>query len=462
MTLAGLTKTGEGCSMPPARPRYTPSLYKAASHTFGMVGRVLAAVSATMTYVCPQSQIMPNFSSSMTNQNGLFVAVPPTLTATYTNNSKHIPGLPAPLTCSGVSFVKDPPLVAQFDPNDPCHIMSVPIKGPPGLTKVPERVLTTDLLLPMTSAVHGTIQKGILKESPIRFPKPLRPGRYRAAVGRQEPVRPLDPSKRTFMIESIDDSGAGKSITSFEDLLKQGVPRALLDRCVREPENVLTFDCSGGELKANLVIGAQSHSYGKKECFVLKKGCPNADSMGETIHRLRRAHIWLPDQLPWYCTDVSKLRIECPLKYRLYADRVENFVPVRKEETTFSPIDEGGGIKSVPNPRIPGNTAMVREDSEFRCIPCLVGREKTSVDDPLSVTDVLVEGSPDEIVADPTVEIRTRSARQLILDAQSADHLVSHYPHNPMCEICCQAHLKHQRYSRQAGVRSDDGLPAIL
>ena len=61
---------------------------------------------------------------------------------------------------------------------------------------------------------------------------------------------------------------------------------------------------------------------------------------------------------------------------------------------------------------------------------------------------------------DRTLRMRTKSRAFLIAEAQSPRHRASHYPHNPFCEICCQAHMRQQTFKR-SGERRDDGLPAV-
>ena len=82
------------------------------------------------------------------------------------------------------------------------------------------------------------------------------------------------------------------------------------------------------------------------------------------------------------------------------------------------------------------------------------------VDEELTLSDVPAEGSPEEILSDPSIGIRSMSRRALVLEAESPKHLVNHHPHNPFCEICKNAHLKHMRMAH-TGERSDDGLPPI-
>ena len=73
---------------------------------------------------------------------------------------------------------------------------------------------------------------------------------------------------------------------------------------------------------------------GQTETYVLPKA-PLAMSMGQIVEA-GRPMIWLTGQLPFHVSDMSKLQVICPLKYRMYADRIEENVPMFKETVQFS------------------------------------------------------------------------------------------------------------------------------
>ena len=64
---------------------------------------------------------------------------------------------------------------------------------------------------------------------------------------------------------------------------------------------------------------------------------PIAISMGLKVTEQEFPSIWKAPDKPYHCTDASKLKITCPYKYRWYADRVENNVPIFKEKVTLGP-----------------------------------------------------------------------------------------------------------------------------
>ena len=76
---------------------------------------------------------------------------------------------------------------------------------------------------------------------------------------------------------------------------------------------------------------------------------PTAWCLGEVVETYRRPFLWLLDLLPFLVTDATKLRVTCPPKYRIYADRVEHNVPYFKEELTIIRPDFDGKHE-LPNP----------------------------------------------------------------------------------------------------------------
>ena len=66
---------------------------------------------------------------------------------------------------------------------------------------------------------------------------------------------------------------------------------------------------------------------------------PSAVALGQTVEELDRPFIWQPGQKPYHVMDASRLKVSGPLRYRLYADRVENNVPISKEKFTMHPFN---------------------------------------------------------------------------------------------------------------------------
>ena len=71
-------------------------------------------------------------------------------------------------------------------------------------------------------------------------------------------------------------------------------------------------------------------------------------------------HIWITNELPYHVTDRSKLQVICPLKYRIYADRVDDHVPIFKENVRFS-----AGTRAAASPNFLTLPAMRRSETEL-------------------------------------------------------------------------------------------------
>ena len=78
-----------------------------------------------------------------------------------------------------------------------------------------------------------------------------------------------------------------------------------------------------------------------------------------------KPYIHVNGSLPWYCTDASKLRVICPLKYRQYADRIEENVPIFRETVRLGDHVAGDGghrVKGIPGVSLAVEDAPGAED----------------------------------------------------------------------------------------------------
>ena len=74
------------------------------------------------------------------------------------------------------------------------------------------------------------------------------------------------------------------------------------------------------------------------------------------------------------------------------------------------------------------------------------------------VPDVpLEEGASEDLHTDHSIRVRKMSKASLIAEAGTMKHKMSHFPHNPFCEVCVRAHLRQRRYARRSEP-SDSGL----
>ena len=162
----------------------------------------------------------------------------------------------------------------------------------------------------------------------------------------------------SFWLEFLNDSGAGRTIWSIPELVKQGVPKSILHFLCSKSSEQIDFYCGGGKIDASISIMMCSPTVGLTEAYRLPKG-PFAVSMGRTVKDNSMPFIWVPNDLPYHVTDMSKLQVWCPMRYRDYAHRVEQNVPIWNQRmrrmyasastTWFQPMRHVCGI-SLPEP----------------------------------------------------------------------------------------------------------------
>ena len=61
-----------------------------------------------------------------------------------------------------------------------------------------------------------------------------------------------------------------------------------------------------------------------------------ASSMGCTVENVDQPCDWQKGIKPFYVSDKTKMRFYCQERYRIYADRVEGYLPTLREKAQFS------------------------------------------------------------------------------------------------------------------------------
>jgi len=224
----------------------------------------------------------------------------------------------------------------------------------------------------------------------------------------------------------------------------------------------MIFECGGGDVPSDKSLSMSSHVLGQTETFILPKA-PLAMCMGKIVEG-GKPYIWIPGSLPFHVTDLSKLKIICPLKFRLYANRVEENVPIFREKVKFGKVVPANTATTFINAKaLPASSDATGhgpsdavEDAEYLLPPV----DNEDLDVPITIPDVVTCDTPEDILADKSIRVRSMSRRELIVEAASIQHKRDHYPHNPYCEICVCAHMRQHSYNRKKD-KSDDELPAI-
>eukprot|EP00973_Karenia_brevis_P009846 1331614-Karenia_brevis.AAC.1 len=91
----------------------------------------------------------------------------------------------------------------------------------------------------------------------------------------------------------------------------------------------MIFETGGGEVTADKSVRMEAPILGERQAYQMEdspfcvlSGMVVADGM---------PRIWIPGLKPFYVTDRTKLKVFCPEKYRRYANRVEDNIPIFTE-----------------------------------------------------------------------------------------------------------------------------------
>ena len=304
----------------------------------------------------------------------------------------------------------------------------------------------------------------------------------------------IAPVEMSFLL----DSGAGRNLMSKRDM-----PEGWNDRVVEPTEN-LVFRTGGGERKASESISLQGNISGKNDFFVLKE-CPPVLSLGIQIEQHRRGFVWLPDQMPYLikADRIQDMTHFVPESAKIYASEVRENVPVIVEQVEALPAPPEDARPEVDSDASP-SIAPEGSDAEldFMMGKDVEGGESSGSRGP----DVPVPDSP-KPVAHPDDIPRAKGKRlklkedwslphfgdeldlclgpgrepgdaplddeddedfpwepslreKLQQEARTPEHLLTHYPKNRYCEICCRSKMT-MRYHRRKAVEEKEETPPL-
>jgi hypothetical protein len=236
-----------------------------------------------------------------------------------------------------------------------------------------------------------------------------------------------DPS--AIKVEWIDDSGAGRHLGSVKHYVNHfGIDKDTIKSAAYPPSQKVWFYTGGGDgKKASLALATKSDLWGECEQHLLDD-CPEARSSYFLVDTLQRPRIHWPGSLPFYIKDASKAKLVCPEWNKIYADRVDENVPIFSDTITL-----GDSVNALP---------AAPADEEGAAAP-----------DAEPEVAVPADGQGSEVAAEPppqpVAERESRSER-LRREATSAKHLMTHYPKNPYCQWCQRGRMCSARSRRKA------------
>ena len=101
----------------------------------------------------------------------------------------------------------------------------------------------------------------------------------------------------------------------------------------------MIFDFGGGEVDAVESLQIVSHLLGRQEAYNLT-GAPICIPQGKIVLENEIPYVWIPGMKPFHVTNKSKLKVQCPEKFRIYAKRVEDNIPTFQSNMLISRTGE--------------------------------------------------------------------------------------------------------------------------
>ena len=207
----------------------------------------------------------------------------------------------------------------------PIFCVNAPGASAPAILQTSQGTNLTDFTLTDKGTVSGTTMA-----------LPSMPRSSRWAQRTSSSTRP-----KSYTIEYINDSGAGRTLCSRRALESQGVPPKVISAAIGAASAPVKFDTAGGIKSVDKSVALTSSGLGVAEAYMLQDS-PIAVSMGETVIKRGMPFIWIPPDLSYHVTDPSKVTVKCDSKYRRYAHRIEENVPIWREDIIVSSHRQGG------------------------------------------------------------------------------------------------------------------------
>ena len=96
------------------------------------------------------------------------------------------------------------------------------------------------------------------------------------------------------MLRYLSDTGAGRSICSEQALVKQGVPRDLIQAWTGKASIPMRFETGGGVQNVYKSINMISDLVGDSEEYMMPKESPFAVCADTLVNQRRQPFVWLP------------------------------------------------------------------------------------------------------------------------------------------------------------------------
>lgn len=273
----------------------------------------------------------------------------------------------------------------------------------------------------------------------------------------------VPPAADRFELEWALDSGAGEHLASEGALAKQGVPKSIIAEYATISASPMIFDTGGGHKDSSKTVGVTSDEYGDGLVYMLKS-CPFVKSLGRLVEA-GFSFVWGPNHQPSLIPSGQPFEASFNAECCTVADHVEHCVPIFKESVTFTYGMPAEGLPA-PSADSGGSGVVDVEEGEVakesdEPLPEVIAEDKGGEPeraDPGSSRDRAGDGEDrDDFPERPHVEL-PKVSRSAVSPKIPVDHLLTHQPALPHCDVCRQAKLRthaHRRFPNQSEKKQD-------
>ena len=101
----------------------------------------------------------------------------------------------------------------------------------------------------------------------------------------------MKPNKKVTI---IGDTGAGRMSADIAHLVKQGIPRSIIDKCTGKASTTMVMETANGTITVDKSFGFTSSVFGTHEYYIINNCEMFLGSIGLTVEKEKRPFLWLP------------------------------------------------------------------------------------------------------------------------------------------------------------------------
>ena len=261
----------------------------------------------------------------------------------------------------------------------------------------------------------------------------------------------------SFALEWALDSGAGEDLSSVGAFENQGISPTWIQEYSTVTSSPLTFE-TGGAKASTTTVGFVGNKAGEGMAYMLKN-CPYVRSLGKLIQK-GFSFFWGPNYEPTLVPPDVPSKVSCDKLQCHVAERVDHCVPIFKETISFThgmpaaspseiPMSFPAPDADAPSHDVaveghdsPDIESMIREADDTELVKHSTG-PKGVVPSEFKSKDSHV---PIPVPEEDSLKVVTSHLKIPV------DHLLTHLPAHPGCDVCKEAKLRakaHKRFANQ-------------